>query len=530
MPPDGPIRSGESLVDRQGFPRLRPAPRALPSARTWIAPLIVIAALAAAVLASLGALWASPAAAVWAEPGGRVMWVLPGGPAWELGIRPGQPVVELVDGEHAEEWRLTTADPAGPTHASAAAMLSRLRGSSVSAVLALVVSLVGFALLWVSSGTAAAAGVVGLLLARAPLLASGDLIMASAATLLVLLAACAWLRSWGPDPVLARVSVAVALGLAGLWLWLRFAAAEDPELSRLHDLAALALTGSTYVLTATVATVVGARAVRSRAGGYDIRAFGDVVVIAAAAVAVPVAFATGVPLLWIGVAVLVLLVGYPLSRRRIGTLLDRLLLGDLRARTTMTAIERERQRMSREIHDEPLQALASVIGRLSRRPGLETETAMLQEVSGQLRGVTMQLHPPILTDLGLGASLGSLVEEVDRAAAATVHLDMREDRGAARPPAEVELAAFRIAQEALANAVRHSAAGTVRVTGIAGPSAIVVTVVDDGVGIDGVSVAQALARGHVGLRSMSERAAIVGGELRIEDARPGTRVTFRWPA
>jgi len=227
--------------------------------------------------------------------------------------------------------------------------------------------------------------------------------------------------------------------------------------------------------------------------------------------------------------VLVPLVAYPFTRRRIGLALDRLVLGDVRARSSVEAIERERQRVSREIHDQPLQELAVVIHRLAGRSDLAAETAMLQDVSGQLRGVTMQLHPPILTDLGLGPALEFLATEEGRDAPAPVTTRIEVDRGH-RPPAEVELAGYRIAQEALTNAIRHSAARTILVAATVGAGRVTVTVSDDGVGLDGVAVSQALSRGHMGLRSMGERAQLAGGELAVEDADPGTRIRFRWPA
>jgi signal transduction histidine kinase len=155
---------------------------------------------------------------------------------------------------------------------------------------------------------------------------------------------------------------------------------------------------------------------------------------------------------------------------------------------------------------------------------------MLQEVSGQLRGVTMQLHPPILADLGLALALDFLVEEAQRTASARVRLERETAEDGARAPADVELAAFRIAQEALTNAIRHSAARVIVVQALVRPAEVRVSITDDGVGLDRVATSEALVRGHVGLRSMSERAGVVGGELLIDDARPGTRVTFRWPA
>jgi len=496
--------------------------------RSWIAPTLLVAALAVSALAAWMAHTSIPKAAV-APMDGVILSVLPGGPAWDAGIRPGQSVVSLTAGEQPEEWRLRTRTDLGTTVAVKAWMIATLRATTNLTLLAVAASLLGSALLVGGPARAAGLAVLALVLARPAMLATGDMAGSSVVALAALAAPVVWLLAWSGRRWSARLAALLATVVGGAWLLLRFQASEDPELARAYDLSAGALTIATYLLAAVVVLSIAVLAVRTRSAGYDTRRLGDVIVIGVAAVSAPIAIASDVPVLMIALGVAVLLLLYPLSRRHLAAALDRLVLGDLRAQSSVEAIERERQRMSREIHDEPLQDIAAVIHRLASHPELAAETAMLQEVSGHLRGVTMQLHPPILTDLGLAASLDYLATETRRGSVATIAADIKADDGA-RPPAPVELAAFRIAQEALTNAVRHSAARQIIVRARIDAHELVVEVSDDGVGLDGVAVGQALARGHVGLRSMGERAELVGGNLRVADAGPGTRITFRWPA
>jgi signal transduction histidine kinase len=97
-----------------------------------------------------------------------------------------------------------------------------------------------------------------------------------------------------------------------------------------------------------------------------------------------------------------------------------------------------------------------------------------------------------------------------------------------RPPADVEAAAFRIAQEASGNALRHSTGSLVRVTATVSPMVLDVTVADDGEGIDREAASRARRSGHFGLQSMRERAAAVGGKVEITSSSAGVEVRFTW--
>ena len=101
-------------------------------------------------------------------------------------------------------------------------------------------------------------------------------------------------------------------------------------------------------------------------------------------------------------------------------------------------------------------------------------------------------------------------------------------RSGARPPADVEVAAFRVMQEAVANAARHSGAGTILIAGSVAPEAIDLYVRDDGTGFERDRVADARRSGHFGLDSMRERAAAVGAFTTVAPAHSGVEVRFRW--
>ena len=196
----------------------------------------------------------------------------------------------------------------------------------------------------------------------------------------------------------------------------------------------------------------------------------------------------------------------------------------------VTAVEDERRRLRRELHDGLGPALAAVATRIdtaritaSRDP--EGSSRMLglarQEVTGLLGEVRRLVHglrPPALDDVGLVRALGRLGEEI---APASLEVDVvAPETELAGLPAAVEVAAYRIAAEALTNVVRHAGASrcSVRLGMVAG--ALVVEVSDDGCGID------ADVRSGVGLLSVRERAEELGGraEVTAGDGGRGTRV------
>jgi len=190
------------------------------------------------------------------------------------------------------------------------------------------------------------------------------------------------------------------------------------------------------------------------------------------------------------------------------------------------AQETERQRLARDIHDGISQRLVSLsyhldaAGRaLPSRPDDAAEQLRLARNLADLsmdeaRAAIGGLRPPVLDDLGLAGGLSSLARTVPDV---TVELDVAEHR--LSEPLEVAL--YRIAQEALQNVIKHAGATRVRLRFAAGEHNARLEVADDGRGFD--TAAPEGAAGY-GMHSMAERAELVGGVLTVR-SRPGSGTT-----
>jgi len=259
----------------------------------------------------------------------------------------------------------------------------------------------------------------------------------------------------------------------------------------------------------------------------------DVAVIAAfAGVGLVLMNSLSVPPLVVGAMFLGVMAFLPSTRRRIGEPIEDALFGDVREAAAAEAAEAERARLARELHDVPLQELAAVIRRLEIKPGTEAESEDLRNLAGHLRNVATELRPPVLDDLGLPAALDYLAEEAT-SAAIPVTAEILDDTGFGpdrRPPADVELAMFRIASEAVGNAVRHSGGSRVRIQGSVAPDRIDLRVADDGAGLAPDVARDAARRKRMGLASMRRRAQAIDAELFIDGSAEGTQVKVAWQA
>jgi signal transduction histidine kinase len=210
------------------------------------------------------------------------------------------------------------------------------------------------------------------------------------------------------------------------------------------------------------------------------------------------------------------------ERRR----LRALSLGVLRAR------EEQARRIAHELHDESGQLLASVHIALDRMvadvPAVDqkrvTEIKQLLDLTEeQLRRIAHELRPTVLDDLGLGPALEILGETVAARSGIDVDVDAALDE---RLPPVVETAVYRIAQEALANVVKHARASRVTVQLLREPGGIRCAVSDDGVGFTPGTVG---TRG-LGLIGIRERLEAVAGTLDLEShPGAGTRLTVAIP-
>ena len=201
------------------------------------------------------------------------------------------------------------------------------------------------------------------------------------------------------------------------------------------------------------------------------------------------------------------------------------------------AVVEERQRMARDLHDSAIQALYGLVlsaegaaRRLAEgKVGLVGERLheirrTAQAALHETRSLIFELRPPDLEKEGLVAALRArLVSVEDRAGLHTA----LEVEGDGRLPHDLEAGIYRVVQEALNNALKHSGAEQVTVSLRIGPEQVALEVADDGIGFDSQA---AQAGGGLGLRGMYERAAELGGKLSLQSGPgQGTRLRLEVP-
>ncbi len=203
----------------------------------------------------------------------------------------------------------------------------------------------------------------------------------------------------------------------------------------------------------------------------------------------------------------------------------------------VNAQEAERQRLSRQMHDGPAQALSNFI--------LQTEIAMrLMDVDAdqarneldnlrvaamstfqKIRNFIFELRPMMLDDLGLIPTIRKYVEAFKEQTGLEVSATISGTERRLEPYLEIMI--FRALQELLGNAARHSQASVVKVHVDMGESMVKVTVDDNGKGFDPEIINQGRS---LGLKLIRERAEMLGGSFEIDSVSgKGTRVTFTVP-
>lgn len=223
--------------------------------------------------------------------------------------------------------------------------------------------------------------------------------------------------------------------------------------------------------------------------------------------------------LWI---ILILMAGRftirPLARLATRAVLQRDLI--------VAATEAERARVAADIHDDALQELTLLVHRLDAAG--DTEGAEIaRTVSDRLRAICGDLRLPILDDLGVGPALDWLVVRIERLAGGEVRLERSDGT---RPPADVELAFFRVAQEALANAVKHGKP-PILVRYATTPGGATLSIDDAGPGIEPEANEGGDRAGHFGLLNMQQRAEAIGAILDVRRwPSGGTHVALDWRA
>src|SRR5262245_10098514 len=203
----------------------------------------------------------------------------------------------------------------------------------------------------------------------------------------------------------------------------------------------------------------------------------------------------------------------------------------------LQAQENEARRIARELHDDLGQGLALLTVRmdlLRQEPPAAADQlgARIQELLGQVKQLSSsvhdlshQLHPSKLEQLGLVAAVGGLCRELTHSHG--LKIEFAHDQMPAAIPPDVSACLYRIAQEGLRNAIKHSGAQQAEVALSATADAIVLRIVDHGSGFD---LRQVQGKSGLGLISMRERVRHLGGEITIDSKRPGgTRLSVHVP-
>ncbi len=203
----------------------------------------------------------------------------------------------------------------------------------------------------------------------------------------------------------------------------------------------------------------------------------------------------------------------------------------------LRALEEERKRIARELHDETSQSLTSMLVNLESIERLMTDDVdeaisrlrvtkdIARRTLDETRRLMFDLRPSVLDDLGLVPALRWFISQ--RVAPRGLQVDFQAVGLENRLPEELETAMFRIVQEAITNTVKHAKAKHLTVNLFREPERIVAQVKDDGVGFHPVHVAGKDDKDRgLGLFGMHERATLVGGAIQVDSA-PGRGTTVR---
>ena len=203
------------------------------------------------------------------------------------------------------------------------------------------------------------------------------------------------------------------------------------------------------------------------------------------------------------------------------------------------AQEEERLRLARELHDGTLQSLIALKQRIQmvqknkgvtlKEEGLSALETLTEQTIEDLRRTTRALRPIYLEDLGLVTALEMLTRETENATNTKVTFSFQGDERRLTP--SVELALYRIVQEALSNVARHAQASQAFMRVSYGKDSLTLEVSDNGVGFQvPESPGEFAPSGHFGLLGLYERAELIGASLNINsEAGKGTNLIIKLP-
>jgi signal transduction histidine kinase len=459
------------------------------------------------------------------DPGGLVSHVDPGSPVWRDGIRAGDTVLELHDAFDPGGWSIKATDGKEIRSSFAQGHLARLRHYVPWSVLALGAAV--FAALLASRGSPAAASLLPLVIAAAaePLFNAGSVPAALLAGVAVFAGGTLAVMAFAQRRAWMAVALGVGTVLATMWVVTSTVLpAGFDAVDRARAPAALGLSVAGFVAIADRKRVIGLLSGKEGPAFVDLAYASTVGALLVAAVVM-----LGASVVFLAIATVLAVAIYPFWRRRATQGFERLVTSGARRDAAIRAVESERGRLAREIHDSPLQELSGVIRRLEGMPGAESEAASLRSVAEGLRDVATSLHPPVLQDLGLAAAIADLGDHLSEGNPEwEVTVDVDDVTLADRPPADVELAAFRVIQEATANAIAHSDGRSLEIGGVVTTDTIDLRAMDDGHGFRDDDAREARRNGHFGLDAMRERAAAVGAKVVVTQGPSGAAVQFQW--
>ena len=206
------------------------------------------------------------------------------------------------------------------------------------------------------------------------------------------------------------------------------------------------------------------------------------------------------------------------------------------------AVESERGRLAADLHADVLPSLRRALAEAEAGGTVERLAADLRSAVDEVESLLVSRRSIVLEEIGLLAGIEWLAERVEERSEVRVDIEVAGDAGAApghgtegaapaRPPREVERAAFRVAQLAFDNVIRHAPGSTVTATVAVSPAAIRLEIVDDGPG-PAVDEGVAARSGRRGIADMRAETRASGATLEVgrgpEDR--GTAIRFRWPA
>ena len=202
----------------------------------------------------------------------------------------------------------------------------------------------------------------------------------------------------------------------------------------------------------------------------------------------------------------------------------------------LSAQEEERRRIARELHDEAGQLLTALLVGLRtledarKLPDAKVQGRRLREITTQaideVGRLARGLHSTVLDDHGLGVALSRYAAEYTKTHKIAVDLAL-SGLDSSNLPSGVQIALYRILQEALTNVARHSGARAVSIRFTHSTEAMEVVVIDDGCGFDAKAVTVSSHR--LGIHSMRERAAMLGGTMSFIPQRKGTKILVQIP-